>query len=158
MEISRTAVKRLQNIQWFVNTGKVGYLNNIKKITAESDFISRITNVDWENVSLQACNAITGYLAIRQSLKYQYWNDLVREAKEIIDNEIISFIKNPTSLDDDILVNNVKWDLVSFLAEDAYKSYLPDEPFFSRLTVIYENGHIPCGWEGQWPSGRLVIY
>lgn len=158
MEISRTAVKRIQNIPWFANAGKGGYLNNIKKITTESDFISRITSADWENVTLQAGNAITGYLARKQSLKYQYWNDLVREAKEIIDIEIIPFIKNPTPLDDDILVNNVRWDLVSFLAEDAYKSYLPNEPFFGRLTMIYENGHIPCGWEGQWPSGRLVIY
>ena len=103
MKISRTAVKRLQNIPWFTNTGKGGYLNNIKKITAESDFISRITSDDWENVSLQAGNAITGYLAIKQSLKYQYWN------------------------------------LVSFLAEDAYKSYLPNSQFFGRLMMIYEN-------------------
>jgi len=158
MKISRTAVKRLQNIPWFTNTGKGGYLNNIKKITAESDFISRITSDDWENVSLQAGNAITGYLAIKQSLKYQNWNDLVKEAKEIIDIEIIPFMKNPTSLDDDILFNNEKWDLVSFLAEDAYKSYLPNSQFFGRLMMIYENGYIPCGWEGQWPSGRLVIY
>ncbi|MBT8500051.1 hypothetical protein DH20_11500 [Pantoea agglomerans] len=158
MEISRTAVDRLQNIPWFVNIGRGGYLNDIKKITAESYFISHITSVDWEDVTLQAGNAINGYLSKRQSLKYHYWNGLVRKAKEIIDIEIIPIIKNPTTLDDDILINNVKWDLVSFLAEETYKAYLPNERFFKRLTVIYENGHIPCGWEGQWPFGRLVIY
>jgi hypothetical protein len=158
MEISRTAVDRLQNIPWFVNIGRGGYLNDIKNITAESYFISHITSVDWEDVTLQAGNAINGYLSKRQSLKYHYWNGLVRKAKEIIDIEIIPIIKNPTTLYDDILINNVKWDLVSFLAEETYKAYLPNERFFERLTVIYENGHIPCGWEGQWPSGRLVIY
>jgi len=158
MEISRTAVDRLQNIPWFVNIGRGGYLNDIKNITAESDFISHITSAHWEDVTLQASNVITGYLEKRQSSKYQCFNGLVRKAKEIIDIEIMPIIKNPTTLDDDILINNVKWDLVSFLAEETYKAYLPNERFFERLTVIYENGHIPCGWEGQWPSGRLVIY
>lgn len=63
MEISRTAVDRLQNIPWFVNLGRGGYLNDIKNITAESYFISHITSVDWEDVTLQAGNAINGYLS-----------------------------------------------------------------------------------------------
>jgi len=63
MEISRTAVDRLQNIPWCVNLGRGGYLNDIKNITAESYFISHITSVDWEDVTLLAGNAINGYLS-----------------------------------------------------------------------------------------------
>lgn len=63
MEISAKAVYRLQNISWFINAGKGSYFNNVKQITAESDFIINVTSVGWENITLEAGNAITGYLA-----------------------------------------------------------------------------------------------
>ena len=30
--------------------------------------------------------------------------------------------------------------------------------FFLELLTVYEAGHFPCGWEGEWPKGRLVVY
>ncbi|MEB6224943.1 hypothetical protein [Pantoea anthophila] len=158
MEISAKAVYRLKNISWFINAGKVSYFNNVKQITAESDFIINVTSVGWENITLEAGNAITGYLAKKQSSKCQHWNRLVREAKAIMHSEIIPTITNPTQFDDDFLINIVKWDLISFLAEDACKELLPNPLFFERLMLIYENGHIPCGCAGQSPSGKLVVY
>jgi len=31
-------------------------------------------------------------------------------------------------------------------------------PFFERLLNIYQSGGWPCGWEGQYPEGTLVVY
>ena len=30
--------------------------------------------------------------------------------------------------------------------------------FFQRLLPAYEDGHLPCGWEGEYPQGRLVVF
>jgi hypothetical protein len=31
-------------------------------------------------------------------------------------------------------------------------------PFFERLLKIYQSGGWPCGWEGRYPEGTLVVY
>lgn len=82
----------------------------------------------------------------------------MREAKDIINKEIIPLIKIVDGIDANIILDNVKWDLVNYLTEDAYKEYLKGDLFFEFLLEIYEDGHIPCGWEGKWPSGKLVIF
>lgn len=158
MKISRLAVSRLQKVKWFVNVGKATNLQKIKKVANESDFVKHITSIDWENATIEAGNEITGYLAKKHSREYQEWNSLVREAKDIINKEIIPLMKIVDGIDANIILDNVKWDLVNYLMEDAYKEYLKGDLFFEFLLEIYEDGHIPCGWEGKWPSGKFVIF
>jgi hypothetical protein len=55
------------------------------------------------------------------------------------------------------MTENLKWNLVNYLLEDAYSNFL-QEPFFDGLINVYEAGHMPCGWSGTWPAGKLVIY
>lgn len=31
-------------------------------------------------------------------------------------------------------------------------------PFFERLLKIYQSGGWPCGWEGRYPEGTLVVF
>ncbi|MCX3311049.1 hypothetical protein ORN12_18995 [Pantoea vagans] len=158
MKISRIAVSRLKKIKWFFNVGKKSHLKNLRQVANESEFRKHMTSVDWENTTLEAGNEITGYLAKKHNREYQEWNILVREAKGIIDAEIIPLIKLTNNVSEEIIFDNVKWDLVNFLMEDVYKEYFKHEHFFELLIEVYEYGHIPCGWEGKWPSGRLIIY
>ena len=30
--------------------------------------------------------------------------------------------------------------------------------FFLELLMVYEAGHFPCGWRGDWPDGKLIVY
>ena len=30
--------------------------------------------------------------------------------------------------------------------------------FYNRLYAIYRAGGYPCGWEGRYPEGRMVVY
>ncbi|KTS28522.1 hypothetical protein [Pantoea stewartii] len=158
MKISRLAISRLKKVKWFVNVGKASSLQNIRHVTNESDFIKHITSIEWENATIEAGNEITGYLAKKYTKEYQEWNSLVREAKDIISKEIIPLMKTINGIEENVILDNVKWDLVNFLMEDYYKEYLKGDLFFASLIEVYEDGHIPCGLEGKWPSGKLVIY
>ncbi|MBG6244496.1 hypothetical protein CS369_06220 [Candidatus Symbiopectobacterium sp. 'North America'] len=157
MKISRLAVDRLMNIQWFDHVGKPALLSSIRQVKNDSDFIEHIDSVKWENTTLEAGNEITGLLAIKYSDLYHNWNPLVKEAKKILDGEIIPSIKSDL-ISHEIILNNVKWDLVNYLMEDVYKDKLKFDLFFYGLITVYESGHIPCGWDGEWPKGNLVIY
>lgn len=36
--------------------------------------------------------------------------------------------------------------------------YGPGESFFDLLWSVYRQGGWPCGWEGNYPEGRLVVF
>ncbi|MGY5954936.1 Cytoplasmic protein [Kosakonia sp. BK9b] len=157
MNISQLAVDRLLNINWFINIGKPTALEHVTQVANDKDFIKAITGDDWEDITLEARNEITGYLAKKHSNDYQNWNTCARDAQKIVDAEIIPLVKK-AGIAENAVLDSIKWDLVSFLMEDVYKKHLKGKLFFESLIDVYENGHVPCGWEGEWPVGRLVIY
>ncbi|AFI89110.1 hypothetical protein EXT68_19640 [Pectobacterium parmentieri] len=157
MKISDCAKKRLKDIDWFANVS-AAYDSAFYRVVNVNDFISSITSNEWENTTLEARNEITGFLARKHTVIYQEWNKLTREASGFVDESIIPLIPKINGVDMDVIFVNLKWDLVGYLVEDAYKDKLRSALFFNELTFIYERGHIPCGWDGVWPNGNLVIY
>ena len=47
----------------------------------------------------------------------------------------------------------VKRDLACIFIE----KYLKKESFFSALMLIYQNGHFPCSWDGEYPDGKAIV-
>ncbi|MDG0803648.1 hypothetical protein [Pectobacterium polaris] len=157
MNISDFAKKRLEGINWFCCVSQE-YSDSFYRVVNLDDFIISIQSDEWENATLEASNEITGFLAKRHSVIYQEWNKLVKEAKFFVENTVIPSVPNVDRVDMKLIFINIKWDLVHYLLEDAYKDKLKQSLFFNELVCVYEHGHIPCGWDGVWPSGNLVIY
>lgn len=156
MKISRYAAERLLKIKWLENLGREPTELNAIAASSREFFLDRLNSTEWENTTLDAGNEITGLLAAKYPKEYQYWNALVREAKKIIEHEVIPIVSLSTP--PKTVMNNIRWDSINFLMEDAYKAKLSGRLFFADLIVIYEAGHMPCSWEGKWPNGKLVIY
>ncbi|MBN3163201.1 MULTISPECIES: hypothetical protein [Pectobacterium] len=157
MKISRYAVDRLLKINWFSAVGDTVQLPGVRQVKDKHEFMKSIDGIEWENTTLEAGNEITGLLAKKFSNDYHHWNPLVREAKKILDGEVLPSISS-NIITNEVILNNVKWDLVNYLMEDAYKDKIKKPLFFDSLICIYESGHIPCGWDGVWPNGNLVVY
>jgi len=34
----------------------------------------------------------------------------------------------------------------------------PETEVFYEMWYWYQAGHWPCGWEGEWPQGRLIVF
>ncbi len=58
---------------------------------------------------------------------------------------------------DNATLADLQWILHAYLMEAAYREVLLQPLFFDSLIQVYEAGHIPCGWDGEWPNGQLVI-
>ncbi|WP_449542498.1 hypothetical protein [Enterobacter ludwigii] len=157
MKISPLAIDRLTKINWFVNLGVATTLPGVIQVQFLSLFIKGLNSDEWESATSEAGNEITGYLAKKHTNNYQYWNSLVKETKKVVENDIIPKIIFPDS-EKSSMIENLKWDLVNYLLEDAYSSLLREPFFFNGLINVYEAGHMPCGWSGTWPAGKLVIY
>jgi hypothetical protein len=54
-------------------------------------------------------------------------------------------------------IRAVEWDIMMLLTE-ADHSDLVKPAFYAVLGFYYIKGHFPCGWEGNFPQGRLIVY
>jgi hypothetical protein len=54
-------------------------------------------------------------------------------------------------------VESVKWDLRAACMELEYADLVPPR-YFAERARWYLAGHFPCGWEGDFPEGCLIVY
>ena len=158
MNVNRNACDGLNKIEWFSSLGEQYALPNVKLAVSLNDAHEYLSSPEWENVTLEESNNISEYLSVKHSMISQEWNKLAKEAKVFLKNELINKIPQLDCFDNKLLLQCVEWDVVHYLIEDAYKDKLKKPLFFNSLMSVYESGHIPCGWDGEWPEGTLVIY
>ncbi|WP_353613691.1 hypothetical protein [Mangrovibacter phragmitis] len=158
MKISQQALDRISNIDWFVNIGKVHNISDVLTEIDAHEAALKLSDPEWEDTTLEASNSISAFLSLKYPKLFEDWNEVAQEAKVFFDVKIAKSISGIPGFDDELLIQCVSWDVIHYLIEDYYKDSLRGELFFDKLIYIYESGHLPCGWEGTWPSGSLVIY
>jgi len=91
---------------------------------------------------------------IQQKLESACKNNKIRYDSKICKKiqEGISIKSLPESIIDDI-----KFNLITILMSDLFSDYYNSE-FYRQLYQIYISGHLPCGWEGKYPSGRMIVF
>ena len=163
MKLDNNVLERIKNINWFENCGMqvntqidipIVYVNSWK------DAKETYQLPDWENTTLEARNELTSFLHGKFRAQYSSWNQLVRDAKTFIDVEVmpkINIIKEKNNLDQ-IFIDCVKWDILNAIMEGTFKNCNLRKTFFLDLLTIYESGNFPCGWNGKWPEGSLLVY
>lgn len=163
MSIGKEIFDRINKIDWFSNCGnkvsddlgyEIGYVNCWEEA---SNYFSQPS---WENTTMEARNELNSFLSNKYCNDYSKWNTITKEAKSFLEKEIvpkINIIKEKNNLDD-VFVDCVKWDLLGSIMEYAYKGCKNRPTFFLNILAIYEGGNFPCGWEGDWPQGKLIVF
>lgn len=163
MKIDEKVLGVIRQIDWFHNCGNAlkndiifscSYVENWNE--AQLNYHSSI----WENTTLEARNALTVFLHDKHRDQYLNWNHLAKEARGFLEEEIVPKIelyKEKNNLDN-VFIDSVKWDVLNAIMEKSYKKHRNSPVFFSELLTVYESGNFPCGWDGEWPKGKLVIY
>ncbi|CAM3682334.1 MULTISPECIES: hypothetical protein [Yersinia] len=158
MKISKLATERLLNINWLSDIGNKISVSDVILAMSLNEAGNYLSDPEWENVTLEESNEISGYLATKYTAIFQDWNDVAKEAKLFFTNDIKPKIPNLNDFDNTLLHQYIEWDVIHYLIEDFYSEKLKTPLFFNKLVSIYESGHIPCGWVGSWPKGQLVVY
>ncbi len=165
LPFSDEIVNKMATIEWFKYCDKAfealsEFFLPTLKIDNWQDAEKYANQQSWDETTLSARNAITGYLASNHKAEYKKWNPTVRKAKELMAEYLDSHIEST------MLANNLTkyfrdsayWCILSALMEDAYANYSPFR-FYTGLFVIFERGHYPCGWiDGEFPNGTLIVY
>lgn len=158
MNLDNHALNKLLGIKWFSSIGEPPLISNITVANSLGEASVYLSSPDWENVTLEESNEISGYLAVKHTTIFQEWNKLAKDAKVFWKDELLKKIPHLDGFDNVLLLQCIEWDVIHYLIENIYKDKIKKPLFFDSLICIYESGHIPCGWDGVWPNGNLVVY
>lgn len=163
MEISRELVKNLQNCIWLENcaTDKYSsYMFDVCLINNLDEAIKNIESVTWENLCLDQKGEFTGFLAKNYKNDYnRYWNKEVKLIKKdylpLFSTQISIGLKKKKL--PDVIIDDINFNILLVLMLNFYAEYYKNT-FFNQILEVYLSGHLPCGWSGKYPDGKLIVY
>ena len=166
MKLNHEVLVRISRIAWFSNCGvptDPGF--PVTWVAERAKALRLLESEFWEDVRTEAQGDLTGYLARIDYASYGVsWNSLGQEAKLRIEQDILPSVRDrivPVGLPDSLMAS-VSLDLTRVVLEASYRTRFPKAPvFFRQILVLYEKGHLPCGWDGSfdyWPQGHLMAF
>ena len=149
------ALEQLRTLDWFCNVGIVD-TQEAKILSSWDEAIKSVSSFEWENFEIDRTGDFTEFLSIYHTNERNKWNKKIDETKPAIEDILINKNTFLNKLPKDI-TDSVKWHILGYLMELEY-SDICQPGFLSRQADWYFKGHFPCGWEGEWPGGRPIIY
>ena len=154
---------RLKAIDWFAKCGepvKLDLTMPVVQVTSWEEAADSCQERESKSSRLQAQNQLSGWLHVHAHAEFQEWNDRVDEHNRIL-APVVEKRWKPFFESRNLpvkLLHATDWNVGSALTEESYLNTGHRCFFFHELLLVYEAGHFPCGWIGEWPEGKLVIY
>jgi hypothetical protein len=148
----------LEKIDWFYAVGQVND-PNVVGIKSWKEASERCTMPYWREVQIEISNLIADELVIHHKERYRLWNMLAAEINALMEPVIqrkIAYVVTENQLPKSF-EESVKWDIALIGIGTEYSDVALVKPI-AELTQWYLKGHFPCGWDGDFPNGRLIIY
>lgn len=133
----------------------------VQRVDSWEAAVASCSSAKWEDVELEAQNQLTVWLSQHDRDGYQSWNRIVKTHKASTVEPLIERTIRPIQLAQGLhesVISSVQWDVLGALMENSYLPSGHSAVFFLELLLVYEAGHFPCGWLGEWPRGELVVF
>ena len=102
---------------------------------------------------MESINLCRDVLVTTARDRYQQWNNIVDTIKYIL-RDIFEEVNETYPKD---VSKNVEWVLLNYLVEKEYEDLYPNG-YYQKWIKWYFAGHHICGWQGEFPDGKLIIY
>ena len=155
---THATLKQLEDAQWFANVG-VHDTERAIVLSSWHDAIESCSSLEWENLCLEAANQYRERLVERSVERFSQWNDVVDSLKSVtmpFVREKIEHVVREHTLPK-VFEDTVQWDILHLCMESEYADVYPPG-FYASQAYWYVKGHFPCGWSGEFPDGRQIVY
>lgn len=149
-----TTLDQLERADWFANVG-VRDAQRAIVLTSWEEAIDHCSALEWENLCLEATNQFCE----RSPVRFKEWNRITEKVKAttvpLVRRKIKPVVDEhglPKEFED-----TVQWDVLGVCMEAEYADVHQPGWYLSQ-TYWYIKGHFPCGWQGDFPNGTLIIY
>jgi len=118
----------------------------------------RLASTSWANALLEARNELSSWLHHNAHDDYRSWNERVKRLKAGVLAEVEPAWHDKQKELGHGLVSTLQWIILGAALELDYLAFGHPARFFLNLLPVLEAGHLPCGWEGRWPRGELLLF
>lgn len=153
--------ERFHSIDWLARCGErdLRWSRRARPVRSPGEASERGESIEWENLLLERQNDLTVYLHDHHPGAYRSWNDLVRWARTTVLVPLTPTLERAAA---SVGLGAgaaplIRFGLCTVMMAQAYGPLVPDEVRLDLLPV-YEAGHLPCGWHGNYPRGRLLYW
>lgn len=151
-------IEELECANWFSAVGQFD-LEHVKILSTWDEAIDVCVRTAWRDITFEAKNLLTERIFKAGRERFNDWNNILKaiepNVKDLVRRKI-GKVAHDYDLPE-LFTKCVEWDIRMLLMESEY-SDVCQPGFFSALAFFYVKGHFPCGWEGQHPQGRLIVY
>ena len=157
---SRTlaTLEQLKAVDWFSSVG-LRDSDAVIVLNTWEEANGSCSGADWVALCNEAANHYRTRVAERSPDRLARWNELAREVKAITVPMVIA--KTQQLVQEGKLlarsVDSIQWDVLHVGMEAEYADVFPPG-FFASQAFWYLKGHLPCGWSGEFPRGKLVVF
>ena len=151
-------LEQLEKANWF---SRVGTTDTTAAIVLSSwkEATDHCGSNDWQNLCLEAANQLRERILERSKERFLKWNEIAIEVKKIAEPFVRRKIEPVVRQYNLPLVfeHSVQWDIIHVCMEAEYADVFPPA-YYASQAYWYTKGHFPCGWEGKFPEGKLIIF
>jgi len=155
---TEATLEKLRQIQWF---GCVGiHDTKAAEILCSWDkAIKSCSSPEWEDLCMEAANQYREKLIEKSPERFHKWNDCMLLIKPVVQALVREKTKQIIAENNlpKVFIDSVDWDIIHLCMEAEYADVYPPG-FFASQAYWYMKGHFPCGWQGQFPKGKLIVY
>jgi hypothetical protein len=151
---------QLRAATWFAAVGRRGEdAKEVIQLSSWNEAISHCASLEWQDLKLEHANIISDSVRRASIDRYRRWNEVVRSVKPLV----IAMVQDKTAAVAEqqelpvVFTHAVQWDILHLCIECEYSDLCPPA-FYSDWAAWYVKGRFPCGWEGEPPEGRPIIY
>lgn len=157
-ERTREALAQLDGVEWFRNVGQKDTEAAIV-LSSWPKAVASCASVEWENLCLEAVNQYREKLDSRSRERFQQWNEVVTDLKTVTTPLVQHKVERVVHDHDlpQVFEDTVRWNILGLAVEGEYSDIVAPG-YYAGLAYWYMAGHFPCGWQGSYPEGKLIVY
>jgi hypothetical protein len=148
----------LEQAEWFAAVG-VKDTSTAIVLSSWREAVAHCGSTTWQDTILEARNQYCERLAERSQARFNQWNEIVVPLKALTMPLVVRKTADVCSRHQlpKVFVDTVQWDILHVCMEAEYADVYPPG-FYASQAYWYVKGHFPCGWQGEFPKGKLIVY
>ena len=142
----------LDRIEWFSKCGSSGALTHEQAVILAS-------SPEWTDFVLERRNDITAHLAVHHRNRETEWNKIAVAYSEFVATTILPKMMEASKVQHlgESIAKATNLHVMHWMMETTYASWGVPR-FFNKMLDSLSEGRLPCGWDGDYPQGKLIEY
>ena len=130
------------------------------QIKSWHDVLVACGSLEWETARLRTSGDLSIHVLRQFDSRYGQWGKITSAWSPLIRSTVarhLAPIQSRYQLPEEVAWS-AHWGILHGLLRWEYDDCGKPPQFYSRVLDLFERGHFPCGWQGNYPAGRLIVY